>query len=502
MKHYALYKGAVMHRLQTYLRLILVLSTALISNFLYTLEKKIVVEIPSYNNREWYKYNLDSVFAQKYSNYRIIYTDDCSSDGTGDLVEQYIRLKKQAHRVTLIKNNTRRRSLANHYHAIHLCQDDEIIVNLDGDDWFAHEYVLAYINRIYDDPDVWLTYGQYINWPIQRIGYCAAIPDYYKINNKYREHKWVFGHLRTFRAALAKQIKLEDCLYFGKQKAFYGKFYPAAADLALMYPMLEMTGGRYRFIPDILYKRNVQTPLNNFKVFFGIQQECGRIIRAAPRYAPLSTLYAKREKKLTANLVIFSWNNPQKLAVFLSSVKKYFMALEQVIILYKTDPNPLYTSLAHAYPNYTFIQYAPHQFKKIVMQTLQKVPNGYSIITTPEYVLTAPIDASACIKALEKTFAYGFYLSFPYSYTKSIYPPYEIVEDDIYVWQFRQATGEWAHPHSLSMVLYRNSDIITALKRLSVTTDARFEQYWKALNAPPTKVGLFYAKARVQKQNT
>ena len=70
-------------------------------------EKPIVIIVPSRNNNELfegterYKLNLDSIFNQDYENYRVIYIDDCSSDGTADLVESYIQEKGQAGRVTL-----------------------------------------------------------------------------------------------------------------------------------------------------------------------------------------------------------------------------------------------------------------------------------------------------------------------------------------------------------------------------------------------------------------
>src|SRR3989304_6153185 len=45
-------------------------------------EKPIVVVIPSYNNKQWYQKNLDSVLTQNYHNFRIIFIDDASPDGT------------------------------------------------------------------------------------------------------------------------------------------------------------------------------------------------------------------------------------------------------------------------------------------------------------------------------------------------------------------------------------------------------------------------------------
>ena len=81
----------------------------------------------------------------------------------------------QQHRVTLIKNKTRKRALANLYYALQLCQPDEIVFNYDGDDWLADNQVFNLINNIYQNPNVWITYGSFINWPTNQMGYCKPI---------------------------------------------------------------------------------------------------------------------------------------------------------------------------------------------------------------------------------------------------------------------------------------------------------------------------------------
>jgi glycosyltransferase involved in cell wall biosynthesis len=58
-------------------------------------EKNIVIVTASYNNKDWYKQNLDSVFVQKYQNYRLIYIDDCPPDGTYELVKEYVEQKRR-----------------------------------------------------------------------------------------------------------------------------------------------------------------------------------------------------------------------------------------------------------------------------------------------------------------------------------------------------------------------------------------------------------------------
>src|ERR1700722_15789192 len=71
-------------------------------------EKSIVIVIPSYNNQEWCIRNLQSVLSQNYTNFRVVYTDDCSSDDTVKFVEEYLAQHDVDHKVSVIKNSVRR----------------------------------------------------------------------------------------------------------------------------------------------------------------------------------------------------------------------------------------------------------------------------------------------------------------------------------------------------------------------------------------------------------
>ena len=218
-------------------------------------QKKLAVVIPSYNNKEWYKKNLDSVFNQEYENYRVIYIDDASTDNTEKLVHKYIKNKRQEQRFTFIKNSFKEGATANRYKGSHLCKDDEIVLILDGDDWFAHNKVMQIINKAYSCDDIWLTYGQFIRWPSGEIGQCKKLPQNY--NYRHMKH-WYTSALRTYYAWLFKKIKKEDLMY-------EGKFFQVSGDVAEMLPMLEMARGHTKFIKDILYIYNNKTPFNDFK---------------------------------------------------------------------------------------------------------------------------------------------------------------------------------------------------------------------------------------------
>lgn len=263
-------------------------------------EKSFVVVIPSYNNSDWYRYNLDSVYQQHYKNFSVIYIDDCSTDGTATLVGTYIKKKKYKN-IMLIKNTKRVGALANVWHAIRQCNDNTIILTLDGDDWFAHNQVLTYLNVRYQTEDIWLTYGQFQNWPTGNPGWCQQIPARVINTNSFRDYGFWFAQPRSFYAWLAKKINPTDLL-----APHTNTFYQVAGDVALMFPMVEMAGRHIRFIDQVLYYHNVKTPLNDFKVHHDEQIAITQALQKRHPYQPLAQdwydkkLHDKHVRKNTA----------------------------------------------------------------------------------------------------------------------------------------------------------------------------------------------------------
>lgn len=243
-------------------------------------ELPIVILSASYNNSNWYIKNLDSIRMQTYTNFRVIYIDDCSTDGTGESVQQYITKYGLESRITLIRNSLNKGALANQYHAIHGCKDDEIIIIVDGDDWLAHPNVLRHINQAYTDHNVWLTYGQFQSYPELKAGFCKATPKSYVETNTCRYYAEGFSHLRTFYAGLFKKVEIDDLKY---KEAFYS----VNADMAAMLPMVEMAGEHILFIPDVLYVYNRSNPLSDYKVHGETLGKTSAYIRAKQPYKPI-----------------------------------------------------------------------------------------------------------------------------------------------------------------------------------------------------------------------
>lgn len=248
-------------------------------------EKPIVVVIPSYNNIKWYEKNLSMLAAQSqtYNNWRAIYIDDCSPDGTGAAVEKYIADHNLGNKITLMKNPQNMGAMYNLYTAIHTCRDEEIILTLDGDDWFTDNQVLKYINSAYQDGKTWMTYGQYEEYPPASAGISRQIPNFVIEQNAFRNYAWVSSQLRTFYAGLFKKIKKEDFM-------LDGKFFAATYDMAIMFPMLEMAGYHSTFTPRITYVYNRTTPINDNKIRPLVQRNLDVHIRNKTKYSRISSL--------------------------------------------------------------------------------------------------------------------------------------------------------------------------------------------------------------------
>lgn len=239
------------------------------------------IVIPSYNNELWYKQNLDSIAIQNYPNWHAYYINDCSSDKTGALVEQYVKEHHLEEKFTIVHNKERKGALANTYNAIHTAHPRSVVVIVDGDDQLVNDGVLSYVAGVYKKhPKTWMTYGSYISQPFMRRCICDKFPKKIISKNTFRQYRYISAHLRTFYAGLFQQIKKEDLM-------MDGEFLQSAGDVATMLPMLEMSSlGHFRYLSKVLYIYRDNNPLNDFRNR-PLQKKCSMFVRSRPPYSPL-----------------------------------------------------------------------------------------------------------------------------------------------------------------------------------------------------------------------
>jgi glycosyltransferase involved in cell wall biosynthesis len=245
----------------------------------------IQVFISGRNTARWVDRCLASVLEQRTQReFSVLWVDDQSDDDSYPKASSY-RGRPAAGNCTglqLVQNPSRVGQLANITWGVSQCVPEDIVVLLDGDDWFEHADVLDRVMREYDQ-GAWMTYGQYrIHDPQSplhgRKGVCKHFV------GDVRKEDFAISHLRTFRAALYKRINPAD--FFDKE----GRFYTVTGDMAFMFPMYEMARDRAHFIPDVLYVYNRETPFNDFKQCRDQQLAVEKEIRAKPPYDRLTDL--------------------------------------------------------------------------------------------------------------------------------------------------------------------------------------------------------------------
>ena len=244
-------------------------------------ETRYHIVVPFYNAEKWIRRNIDSIKRQRHKNFICTLIDDVSDDSSNKIVKDII---ENDERFQLITNQEKRYALGNIVCALERteCRLDDVVVLLDGDDWFASSKTLSRVSEAYIDGECLLTYGSYMYFP---MGTRGVEPSEYSMdvinNNTFRQDKWRASHLRTFKHELWKNLNHDDL------KDDEGAYFKMTYDQAIMLPLLEMAGERAKYIPEILHIYNKDNPLNIDKNKAQEQYALAQKIRAKKPYTRL-----------------------------------------------------------------------------------------------------------------------------------------------------------------------------------------------------------------------
>jgi len=229
---------------------------------------------------------LESVYSQRYDPtlVRHVFTDDASDDQTPALVEEWLASHPD-HRVEFIRNSERKGAGANSLRAVRMAPPGWIVVELDGDDWLPDSRVFAFLNKVYDDPDVWMTYNTAMRYKGGRYRRPSRkwrpFPPEVLARGQVRTHPTdSLGPLRTFRSELLRHFRDESMV-----DPETGEFY-AARDKALYFPLIELAGTHARHIYRITYVYDITERHKVAEVELASAEK----IRRLPPYEPLEWL--------------------------------------------------------------------------------------------------------------------------------------------------------------------------------------------------------------------
>jgi glycosyltransferase involved in cell wall biosynthesis len=232
-----------------------------------------------WNAGNYLPYCIKSLKNQKKVDFQVFLIDDMSTDNSVDVVKKLIG---DDSRFNLIVNNEKKFKLKNLDELISSFDDEDIVVEVDGDDFLLSENVIDRVNNFYTNKNVWITNGSFV-YSNGTKGFSSQVNP-----STVRTQVFTFSHLRTWKTFLWKAIPKE---YF---MDIDGSYFKSAPDVAYTIPLLELSGkDHYKYNPEILYVYNEISPYNEHKnqsAGGGLneQMRCANYIRNKPKLNQLT----------------------------------------------------------------------------------------------------------------------------------------------------------------------------------------------------------------------
>ncbi len=280
----------------------------IINEPLSIIPNKIVILSTLWNASKQIPQFIASIKSQTYKNFRVIIVDDNSTDGSLLMLQ---KLTSYDDRFTIIRNDVQKFKTQNFYEVIHnqnLINNDDIIIELDGDDAFYGNNVVEKVFNHFKDLNLWIAGYKWIDNRGQKS------PFKYPPNaDSPRSQVWSYSAMRVFKAFLFRNIKQSDLM-------FEGNFVRAANDVAYGMPMLEMSGKEhFRSFNDVTYLYNWHDKNTHSKTSSvrdtGLQKRTEKHIYSLPRYQKLElpNIVKNKQPQLPTSLPITNIANTEKL---------------------------------------------------------------------------------------------------------------------------------------------------------------------------------------------
>jgi glycosyltransferase involved in cell wall biosynthesis len=204
-----------------------------------------------WNAENYIKNCIRTLKSQKDDNFEVYLIDDMSTDNSVEVIKKLI---DGDNRFKLVVNTEKKFKLRNLNELISTFDDEDIVIEIDGDDFLYNNEVVGDIRKVYSDKKVWLTNGSFMYSNGNRGFSSECNPD------TVRKDDFRFSHLRTWKTFLWKSIPQD---YFRDDD---GSYFKSAADVAYTFSLLELAGKEnYRFLPNLYYVYNEGSPYNDHK---------------------------------------------------------------------------------------------------------------------------------------------------------------------------------------------------------------------------------------------
>ena len=353
------------------------------------MENKFIIISTCYNKGKWVKNNVNSLKSQSNQNFKVYYGYDKSTDNTLECLKEAIG--KDINQYQIIHNKGEKSFLGNFVYIYNYLKnnnfidEEDVIIEIDADDWLLDSFVLEKINKAYQNKKTYMTYGQYIEYPKGELGghFNMYIEDNVDQLNAYRRAPFAYSHLRTYKSWLLDKITDKDLI-----NPQTNKYFKHAGDFALCMPMVELVGKKHiTRINEPIYVLNRHDDLENeSKHSLNSQKESDVIIRSLPPRKRIKFNLDKNKKitTLIGSCDIYSplWKN-------FDILYNRYWGLKTNNILVSETIKTLESSFINDYKVLT--DGKDLKWGERILKSLEHIKTPYVFFILDDYYLTEPL---------------------------------------------------------------------------------------------------------------
>lgn len=196
------------------------------------------------------------------------------------------------------------------------------------------------------------------------------------------------------------------------------------------------------------------------------------------------------------DILVYSYDRPMQLHLFLESLYENVTGFENVYIVYRSSSNDFeqgyeicFGLIKPKFSKLFLIKEVNGQFKKLTLNFFELFKESkYMVFGLDDIIITSKIDLKQCVSYLENySSCYGFYfrlggnINYCYSLNKSVGVPNLVnLADDIKMFNFGEKGGDWDYPCTLDFCLYKKNIIYKEIKNLKFFNPNSLEASWHA----------------------
>lgn len=210
-------------------------------------KNKFVVVAPMFNAAKTLPKMLHSLYGQSYDNWRLILIDDVSDENQKLVCQDWIQRFDDLDpgKVTIVWNAEKRWEVANVLHGISMCEDNDIVVRVDADDFLCDLDAFRAIDLVYNQENcdcLWTAHRWFDAERLTSNNISGPMPD----NVDPYKFPWVSSHLKSFRKYLINNVN--DINFRGPDNEYVRR----AGDQCVFLPILNIAKKRVYF-PMVTY---------------------------------------------------------------------------------------------------------------------------------------------------------------------------------------------------------------------------------------------------------